>query len=107
MMGMTEFVWRLHGGWKGFGRAILRDGLYWAILGLMIYEDWVNLGGGFFFGFLLAVHGITRMHLDWYRDALTQTQGWLDHSIEYMKKDQQAKWRAMIERETTQGKDFN
>ncbi len=107
MMGMTEFVWRLHGGWKGFGRAILRDGLYWAILVLMVFEGWVNLGAAFFFGFLLGVHGVTRMHLDWYRGALTQTQSWLDQSIEYMKKDQQAKWRTMIEKETTQNKDFN
>ncbi len=108
MMGMTEFVWRLHGGWKGYGKAVLRDWAIWLVLGVLIWEDVMSWGAGLFVAALIFGHAVTRMHLTWYRGALIQTQAWLDHSIEYMKKDQQTKWREMIEREKTHSnKDFN
>ena len=36
MMGMTEFVWRLHGGLKGYSRAVLRDWAVWLIAGVLV-----------------------------------------------------------------------
>ncbi|MCH7892015.1 MAG: hypothetical protein IH921_10990, partial [Gemmatimonadetes bacterium] len=38
MMGMTEFVWRLHGGLKGYSRAVLRDWAVWLIAGVLLWE---------------------------------------------------------------------
>ena len=108
MMGMTQFVWRLHGGWKGYGRAVLRDWAVWLVLGVLLWEDVMPWGVGLFVAVILLNHAVVRMHLEWYRRALVQTQNWLDQSIAYMQRDQQAKWREMIEREKTHSnKDFN
>lgn len=107
MMGITQFVWRLHGGWKGYGRAMLRDWAVWLVLGVLIWEDVMSWGPGLFVGVILLNHAIVRMHLEWYRGALVQTQSWLEHSIEYMREDQQAKWRAMIEHDQTHKTEFN
>lgn len=101
MMGMTEFVWRLHGGFKGYSRAVLRDWPVWLIVGVLLWEGVMSWGVGLFVAVILLNHAIVRMHLEWYRGALVQTQRWLDHSIAYMKKDQAQKWREMIEREKT------
>ncbi len=108
MMDLTKFVWRLHGGWKGYGRALADDWAVWLILGVLIWEDVMSWGVGIFVGVILLNYALTRMHLKWYRGALTQTQAWLDQSIQYMKADQQQKWKSMIEKEkATPSEDFN